>query len=88
MAISAFPAQQQPAEDRDVVVSPDGVLAPWAVRPWRNNRNPFRNAGDTNIQEAANDDAKKEEEERDHRIDCDTGAQRAQCMENSRVSDG
>ena len=88
MAIAAFAAEKDPTEDGDVVVRLDGCLTARAVGRWGNNGFAFRNAGDANIQEAADDDAEKEKEERNHRIDCATGAGRAQCGEQRRVSDG
>jgi hypothetical protein len=47
----------------------------------------LRNARNTNIQETANDHAKKEKEERNHNFDCATGALMPQSTENRGVSD-
>ena len=78
VAIAAFAPQQQPTQDGDVVVGPDGHPATRAMRGGGNDRNSFRNARDADIQEAADDQAKKEKEERNHRIDCATGREVAQ----------
>ena len=88
MAGTAFAVKQEPAEHRDVVVRFDGCFAPWTTRSGRNNRNSFRNAGDADIQEAADDDAKEEEKEGDHRIECAIGEETAQCAWRGGVSDG
>ena len=88
MAIAAFPTEENPSENRDVVVRLDGRLAARAMRSRRNDGDAFRNAGDANIQEAADDNAEEEKEERDHTIDCATGIEMAQCEGRTGVSDG
>jgi len=88
MAIAALAAEKKPPEDRNIVIRFDGVAAARAAGSRRNDGNPFRNARDTNIQEAADHNAKEKKEERDHSIDCATGQESAQRQDHRRVSDG
>lgn len=87
-AIATFAAKPEPAEDGHVVVGLDGGFAAWAAGAWGNYGFAFGNAGDTNIQEAADDDAKEEKEEGDHWIDFDTVTAVAQRVGMIVVSDG
>src|SRR5258708_1728438 len=77
-AVTAFAAQNQPAEDGNVVVRLDRIEAAWAPGAWRNDGDAFRNARDANIQEAADDDAEEKKEERDHSFDFATDREEAQ----------
>jgi hypothetical protein len=53
----------------------------------RNDREAFRNARNTNIQETANHDAEEKKDERNHSFDCATGVAMPQSTENPGVSD-
>ncbi len=66
VAGAAFAAEEKPAQDRDVVIRSNGSLTTRAAGGGGNNRKALRNAGDADIQERADDDAEKKEEERDH----------------------
>jgi len=66
MAVAAFAAEDEPAEDGDVVVGLDGRLATRAAGGGANDGESFRDAGDANVEEAADDDAEEEEEEGNH----------------------
>ena len=66
MAGPAFSPQQEPAQHRYVVVGANRLLAAGAARPWPDDGQVFGNAGDANIQEATDDDAKKKKEKGDH----------------------
>ena len=81
-------AKEQPAEDGDVVVGLDRLEAARAARAWGNNGDTFRNAMDTDIQEAADDDAEQKKEEGNHSFDCATGEETAQRGARWSVSHG
>src|SRR6185437_7083294 len=51
---AAFPAEQKPAQHRNVVVGTDGCAAFWARRCRHHNRLSLRDADDANVQEATN----------------------------------
>src|ERR1700757_2281322 len=78
MAIAASASEKNPAEHGNIVIGLDGPFAARTPGRRRNDRNVFRNAGNANIQEAADNDAKKEKEEWDHRLDCATGGEAPQ----------
>ena len=61
---AAFAAEKQPAEDRHVVVGLDGVWQRGQREAGGTMEIAFRNARDANVQEAADDDAEEEKEER------------------------
>jgi hypothetical protein len=77
-ATAAFAAQQEPAEDRNVVVGLDGLKAARATRAGRNDGQSLWNTRDADIEEAAYGYAEKKEEERNHSFDCAIGAEEAQ----------
>ncbi len=52
-AITAFAAQPDPAKNRNIVVGLNRIQAAGTTRTGRNNGKALRNAGDTDIQEAA-----------------------------------
>jgi len=64
--VAAFAAEEEPTEDGDVVVRLDGGLAARAARGRVDDGEALGNAGDANVEEAANDDAEEEKEEGDH----------------------
>jgi hypothetical protein len=68
LAGAAFATQPEPAKDRHIIVRLDGRFATWAAGARRNDRQPLRNARNAHIQEAANHNAKKEKEEKHHRM--------------------
>jgi len=86
--VAAFATKENPAQDRDVVVRLDGDQAARAAGAWRNYGQAFRNACDANIQKAADDQAEKEKEEGNHRVEFDTDLLAAQCAGKIGVSDG
>ena len=88
MAVPAFALQEEPAQNRNVVVGSNRRLAAGAVRSGANDGLAFRNARYADIQETADDHAKKEKEERDHSFDCAIGVRMPQSAESGGVSDG
>lgn len=74
MAVATFSAQQKPAQNRNVVVGLYRLLATRAVRSGGDDGKALGNARYTNIQKTADNNAKKEKEERNHSLDCATAA--------------
>src|SRR5208283_2621209 len=87
-AITAFAAKPEPAKNRNIVVGLNRIRAAGATRTGRNNGKALRNAGDTDIQEAADRNAEQEEEKGNHSIECATGEGEPQCARATRVSHG
>ena len=66
MAIPAFAAKQEPADDRNVVVGFDSAGALRTAGAGRHDRRAFRNPRDADVQEAADDESEEKKGSNGH----------------------
>ena len=67
MAVAATAAEKNPAEDGDVVAGDDGGAAAWAARARADDGFVTRQAGDTDVEKAAEGEADEDDEDGDER---------------------